>query len=254
MIPLLILLCVLFFLHNRTDRQSQKVIDYFRQRKHGPTASMSDLVNHVYVVSIPERQDYMTSVLQSFQMQATFLPPILASQVESVTGLRPSEVACFQAHRQVWRDIVQKGYSKVLILEDDIRPCVDLHFFQRRLGQLKQELHNQQWDIMYAGRCRDNCHKNKAVSLQLVQNTAPLCTHAYFLTASAAQKLLARSTRIHKPVDDFIQTQKLCTLTVRPSLFFQNRSGLSSTNGHNRQSYECTHPTHNFYHEQKFIA
>lgn len=251
MIPLLIFLCALLFLYS-TDRQSQKVIDYFRHHRQGPTASMSDLVQHVYVVSIPERQDYMRSVLQSFQIQATFLPPVLASQVKSVAGLRQSEVACFQAHQQVWKDMLKQGYSKVLILEDDIRPCVDLHFFQRRLGELKQELASHKWDIVYAGRCRDNCARNQAVSRQLVTNTAPLCTHAYILTAAAASKLLRH--KIQKPVDDFIRAQQLQTLTVRPALFFQNRSNLRSTNGHNRRSHECSHPTHNFYHEQKFIA
>ncbi|KAK9732200.1 Glycosyltransferase family 25 (LPS biosynthesis protein) [Popillia japonica] len=56
------------------------------------------------------------------------------------------EIGCFLSHYNIWKEIVDKEYDSILVLEDDIRfeP-----FFRSKVQSLMQEVHQLgDWDLI----------------------------------------------------------------------------------------------------------
>ncbi|KRZ16371.1 Procollagen galactosyltransferase 1, partial [Trichinella zimbabwensis] len=65
------------------------------------------------------------------------------------------EVGCFLSHYNVWRDMLDRGYQRVVIFEDDLRFT---RAFRRQVGAVMAELDANvpDWDLVYLGRKRLN--------------------------------------------------------------------------------------------------
>uniref|UniRef100_A0A8C6YJ80 Cerebral endothelial cell adhesion molecule n=1 Tax=Naja naja TaxID=35670 RepID=A0A8C6YJ80_NAJNA len=119
--------------------------------------------------------------------------------------LTKGEVGCFLSHHRVWKEIVERGLEKSLVLEDDIRFEA---YFKRRLLKLMHELERTQldWELIYLGRKQVN-EKEEAVAEipNLVVPEYSYWTLAYVLSRRGAQKLIeARPLSKILPVDEFL--------------------------------------------------
>lgn len=145
-------------------------------------------------------------------------------------NLTPSEVGCTASHNMIYKDIIQKDYVKILILEDDAMlwpPGIKL--FQEMVQQLPPD-----WDIWYLGYRWHDCESKIAywkrkflLLLKFLQNSAEALqeekrqsiifpkyhtrniwkaglhagTHAYAITSRAAKILLKENEPIYLPAD-----------------------------------------------------
>jgi len=171
------------------------------------------------------------------------------------------EVACALSHRAIYQDILDKGYEKVLILEDDVLPCREnISLFKEVIKELPEE-----WELVLLGYygekpptarhkleqkiyylCHylylDNWHKvNKQwireiclspYSDHLYTLGKALGAHAYAMTAAAAEKFIHYQTPVILQADRVFNYYKadcgLNAFAVRPKLFSLSDSSYPS--------------------------
>ncbi|KRZ34351.1 Cullin-1, partial [Trichinella pseudospiralis] len=117
------------------------------------------------------------------------------------------EVGCFLSHYNVWRDMLDRGYQRAVIFEDDLRFT---RAFQRQVGAVMAELDANvpDWDLVYFGRKRLNPDQDGP----LVENCSFVShvgysywTLAYALSRSGAEKLVkAEPLKQLVPVDEYL--------------------------------------------------
>lgn len=140
------------------------------------------------------------------------------------------ELACALSHRNVYEAMIENGWEKILILEDDVWP---LYNNMQLLTPALKEL-PPQWDLVYLGYLK---HEKVTAQLKLkqffykilssaglmkwnytmVSNLLPKrysahlkkagfhdCTHAYAITLEGAKKLLAAQTPVVYRADDLL--------------------------------------------------
>lgn len=144
--------------------------------------------------------------------------------------MHAGQIGCAWSHAEVYKDMVQNNYQKVLILEDDI--VLDknqLPFISKILAQLPAD-----WELLYFGFAqREKAPPMKLftkayyhilrlagatkLSAKTIHNYYPRkiseyiytaghhdCTHAYAITQQAAQKLLALQQPISFIADNLL--------------------------------------------------
>lgn len=145
-------------------------------------------------------------------------------------ALNLGEIACSLSHRNLYAAMIENGWKKVLILEDDVLPIAE------NLAELPaalKELPNN-WELVYLGYLK---HEKITTALKakqffykilsalglmawtykMVSNLLPKpfsvhlkkagfhdCTHAYAVTLSGAKKLLAAQTPVVYRADDLL--------------------------------------------------
>ncbi|GJQ78786.1 hypothetical protein Trydic_g2817 [Trypoxylus dichotomus] len=115
------------------------------------------------------------------------------------------EIGCFLSHYNIWKEVVNKEYETILVLEDDIRfeP-----FFRLKVQNLMQEVHQLgDWDLVYFGRKRlqENEEPHLPGSKYLVEVGYSYWTLGYILSFRGAKKLLdADPLSRLVPVDEYL--------------------------------------------------
>ncbi|XP_015682890.1 probable inactive glycosyltransferase 25 family member 3 [Protobothrops mucrosquamatus] len=95
--------------------------------------------------------------------------------------LTKGEVGCFLSHHHVWKEVVERGLEKSLVLEDDIRFEA---YFKRHLAKLMDALERTQldWDLIYLGRKQVNSDKEEEV-VEIPNLVVPEYSYWTFSTA-----------------------------------------------------------------------
>lgn len=137
------------------------------------------------------------------------------------------EIGCSLSHRRIYEDVVRNGWSRVVVLEDDVVPRTgDLVHLPAALSELPAG-----WDLCYLGYLkndrpgpRDRLKRAAYVALgpfrlgpwrtgealrllpspfspHLRRAGLHACTHAYAVSASGARKLLAAQTPVSLRAD-----------------------------------------------------
>uniref|UniRef100_A0A3P9JUZ4 Collagen beta(1-O)galactosyltransferase 2 n=1 Tax=Oryzias latipes TaxID=8090 RepID=A0A3P9JUZ4_ORYLA len=121
--------------------------------------------------------------------------------------LTRGEIGCFLSHHSIWRQVIERDFQKVLVLEDDVRfePR-----FRRRLEAIMEDVERAQldWDLIYVGRKRMQVHQPEQ-SVNGVNNLVvadySYWTLGYALSHQGARKLLdAEPFKKMLPVDEFL--------------------------------------------------
>lgn len=118
--------------------------------------------------------------------------------------LNVGEVGCFLSHRGIWQRIVDEGWEQTLIVEDDIEFEPG---FAESLAFASE--HARSGDYVQF-QVRPFTSPHRVLSQQskwalLCPDVIPLRTSAQLVTKLAAERLLAASSRLDRPVDAFIQ-------------------------------------------------
>ena len=166
-------------------------------------------------------------------------------------AMNAGEVACALSHRGLYQHIVEKGYRRVLVFEDDVVPLIEnLSMLPVIIKELPEN-----WDLVYFGYTKHekvtSALKRKQFFYRLVsplglikwtpamvKNMLPLpytehlkksgyhdCTHAYAITAQTAGLLLPKQTPVVFNADsllsDVILKGEIKAFVIEPQLFIQ---------------------------------
>lgn len=234
--------------------------------------ALNDYYDKIYVLTLPrltERIAYINQTLKGLDFELFFgtdkqqvsLEGLKHEGVYSTEAYRqfykkPTEISlgmlcCSIGHLQIYESIVQNGYQKTLILEDDAMPLEEsLPLFSQTIGELPTD-----WELLYLGYeknenngVKENIkklvytllpfHSQLKMTPQLYAHYYPVnvsthiaragfhdCTHAYSITLEAAKKLLQfrRPVRFHPDnlLSYMIGTGQLKGYIAKPKLFNQ---------------------------------
>ncbi|MEE6522011.1 hypothetical protein FKM82_020405 [Ascaphus truei] len=121
--------------------------------------------------------------------------------------LTRGEIGCFLSHYNVWKEVIDRGLNKSLLIEDDVR--FELQF-KNKLMKVMNDIEATQlpWDIIYIGRKRMQVQRpEKAVPnvMNLVEADYSYWTLGYAISRQGAQKLIAAEPLSKMlPVDEFL--------------------------------------------------
>jgi glycosyl transferase family 25 len=190
--------------------------------------------------------------LGSLERDGVYSPALARRATRHRRALRPGEVGCALSHRAVYQAVVDQGWRRVLIFEDDAFPYPEaLPQVGAALAQLPES-----WELLYLGyehgeragpweRVKQAAYLPLA-ALRLIHWTprevlglhaAPFsanlrragkhhCAHAYAVSASGARKLLQAQTPVAFSADQLLL--KLCiggqleAYVTEPKLFGQD--------------------------------
>lgn len=146
--------------------------------------------------------------------------------------LNLGEIGCFISHREIWKYAKEKGYSKVLILEDDAEIQEDANaVFSEAIESLPDN-----WDMLYLGqRNYDNLKNSREkdgdmaaltghVSGSLYEAKRCWLTHAYAINIKCVDYLLEHTKQIDWPIDGVLADvqKELNVYAFYPSLVVQD--------------------------------
>ncbi|KAG8038300.1 hypothetical protein G9C98_006627 [Cotesia typhae] len=185
-------------------------------------------LDHIYMINLrrrPERRVRMHRCFDELGIESETIDAVDGKQLnESVllnSGVRMmpeyadpyhkrpmkmGEIGCFLSHFNIWNDVIDNNYDKVMVLEDDVRfeP-----FFRNKVNFILKELDRLKinWDLVYLGRKRMQERGEEYVdgSDYLVYAGYSYWTLGYILSGSGAKKLLeAKPLDSLVPVDEFL--------------------------------------------------
>lgn len=166
-------------------------------------------------------------------------------------ALNLGEIACSLSHRNLYAAMVENGWEKVLVLEDDVLPIEgNMHQLSTALQELPID-----WELVYLGylkhekvtaglKAKQFFYKIlsalglMAWSYKMVSNLLPKaysahlkragfhdCTHAYAISLQGAKKLLKAQTPVVYRADDLLSSTimkgELHAFVTEPKFFDQ---------------------------------
>lgn len=214
---------------------------------------INQFFTRVFVVSVPRfasRHKHVEENLQGLQFEFFWGADKQQLNIETVKAdgtydeelakklqrqgkaLNLGEIACSLSHRNLYAEMLTKGWDKILILEDDVLPLTS------NLDQLKEAMEElpADWELVYLGYLK---HEQVTVGLRIkqffykiisrlglmawtpvmIKNLLPRpyskhlkragfhdCTHAYAISNAGAKKLLANQTPVVYRADDLLST------------------------------------------------
>ena len=186
---------------------------------------------------VPERRNFMEASLKRLGLKNNFQrfsaidaadPNALNNTNYKPGGWRPrwsltlTEIACFESHRSLWKLIVEKKLSHVIIMEDDI-------FISSDLSQTVLDIENSNvtYDILRLDSCCQ-IHRYGAsteintTSVRPILQTVP-SSACYMLSLAGAKKQLHGSYIYSDHLDDYIYAPRKnwTALQVWPAIAVQ---------------------------------
>jgi len=224
---------------------------------------MHKAFDEVVVITMPQRQDFVTkslaswglkkaSFFQAFDKQhldfdklksSGFLPHYAeASNMSNIGNLEykytPGRVACHYSHSAALKYLVKKGVGKALILEDDLELVNAAQLRERKSTFNKVMRHlPADWKVVNFGRCWDDCEQDRVVAPGIVQSQKPLCRNAYGVTLEGAKELLDFTVPMVR-IGDHGYSMKV-SYSASPRVFYQDRNHTNSNVGNRDICPEC---------------
>jgi len=169
--------------------------------------------DQIYVINLkrrPERLQKMDLIMRLLgidyrvfeAVDGPSLTPEQLSYIQFLPGyedpyykrpMKKGEIGCFLSHYGIWNHVVQKGYERVIIFEDDVR------FAENSTVELAAVLEDiiktrLDWDLIYLGRKKMTAHGDEFFvpgHRYLSTLAYSYWTLGYALSQTGAQKLLA---------------------------------------------------------------
>jgi GR25 family glycosyltransferase involved in LPS biosynthesis len=203
-------------------------------------------IDQVYVICMPERQDYIKRQMDTLGYRVCYFHAIKPSDMStkdhdalSTVGVPGSRIygrftrlAVMMSFTMCFMDALAKGYKTITIFEDDISINVE----QELLEQTTTEFRNGDLDIVYMGYCFLNCRQHIKRYKHLVKLESPnlLCCHAMCIKTSVLPGLIRYCFPMVKNSDeqfrDYYVKAGLNVGVPKKAYFSQNRKALDSLN------------------------
>ncbi len=131
------------------------------------------------------------------------------------------EIGCGVSHANVLRDIVARGWTSALILEDDVELAGNEATWRDRAAAAFRDL-DPAWELWYLYRCFDIEHRVTRITSRTVVPWTPQCGLAYAVSARGARILLDALTPLGTAVDrvymDVVKSRAIKAFAASPQL------------------------------------
>lgn len=133
------------------------------------------------------------------------------------------EIGCALSHFGALTDIVRRGLSHAIVLEDDILPTGSDADWCERFARAYADL-PRAWEMWLLYRCHDEQDKIERCTPRTVIPYRPYGAAAYAVSRRGAEKLVRRAALIDRPIDcifaeDLISTRRVRAYAASPLLF-----------------------------------
>lgn len=120
-------------------------------------------------------------------------------------ALSPGEIGCFLSHRRCWQRIVKAGWDYALIVEDDLALTPEI--WGDALALIDRRANTESFIRLPAKRREMPAaqHDQEGESKLFLPKVIGLQTVAQVVGRAAAQRLLAATETLDRPVDTFLQ-------------------------------------------------
>jgi GR25 family glycosyltransferase involved in LPS biosynthesis len=207
--------------------------------------NLSD-IDMVYVICMPQRKDYITNEINKLGLTFTYLDAIKPSDLtiedyENYTIINKPGSYIYKKYTRFavllsfilcFMDSLSKGYSTIVIFEDDIKTLVTPELLNKSLHEFK----NSYFDVFYMGYCFLNCnqlYKKQDTLVEISQNNL-LCCHSMAIKTNILPGLIKYCFPMLKNSDEMFRDYYLKSkikVCVPESIYFtQNRNDLDSLN------------------------
>ena len=217
---ILVLIVLLFFIFSKSSFSSSNSVytfyEKFKDRFKLIPGNSFKCIDMVYVVAMPQRIEYITGQMNKLNVQYTLFDAIKKgditdseiNQISSVNkfGSRiyklPTRLFHTLSFTMCFIDSIKKGYSNIIIFEDDIVINVDLTMLNDSL----EEFDRSNNDFFYLGYCFLNCKQKKDLGKYkyLVELNDPsiLCNHSTVFKVNALPPLIDYLFPMKIPTDE----------------------------------------------------
>ena len=211
---------------------------------------LNQFFDQIYVITLPNRQEYIQDVMEQMSIEYIFHPATLKDNIhegELINNgflsqdhqLNLGQIACHVSHIKVLNKFLMSPFKNCLIFEDDISISNDIKFKQDDLYKILNSIPSD-YDLIYLGRCWDNCLKSTQINQSVIKCYAPQCRHAYGVSRMGARKIISLTRGLKfagdLTISNHVKSGKLIAYAPIKSIFFQNRKQLGSNlNNYNVQ-------------------
>jgi len=264
-LPIVLLFCILFFLRspftsvqqiaNKPDfnkpgsnNSNESIYDRFKSRfVNSGRGKQLPGVDCVYVITMPQRKDYISQQIDSLGINAVYFEAIkpqdikpeeyneltLINKTHSRIYGKYTRFAVLLSFLMCFIHSVENGYSTILIFEDDMKPLVTLETLINSIA----EFNKSDLEVFYMGYCFLNCRQRVGKNYDyLVELTNPdlLCCHSLCIKTSVLPDLIKWCIPMTTNSDELFRNFYLkngVKVCVPKSVYFtQNRKDLNSLN------------------------
>ena len=99
-------------------------------------------IDHIYCINLERSKDRRLDMEKEFEREELDVEFFKACDGRAIG--KDGVFGCAQSHLQVWRDAMEHGYDKVLVLEDDAKLSFD---FKTKIEELVEP--ETEWDVLY---------------------------------------------------------------------------------------------------------
>lgn len=207
---------------------------------------LENLFDSREIITIPDRLEHVQEFCKSFELKPTIFNAILKKDISynNIYNLKIGEIACALSQEAVLRQFIKDNTRHLLLMEDDNLPFSNKFYSDigLKLDYIKEYMTSaflslpSDWDVIYFGRCWDDCGSHQEVNDYLVKTKRTLCHHAIGFSRKGAQKIIAALQHpLNMPIDHIVANLTLygkinVYATILP-IFYQNRVELNSTLG-----------------------
>ena len=191
-------------------------------------------ISNSYVISLDAESERMRGFNDNFKdLNVTHYQAIRTSSlteeqeelkrryIRQGSEMSRGEIGCFLSHISLWKKLLDSNEQSMMIFEDDARSLHSVDVLNDYVDSVTES-----YDILYLGKCLCDCLSLRRITDSLYEVKHILCTHAYIITRSGAQKMLSSSATC-SAVDQWINKVKkkipdLKLVAFHPSLIYQD--------------------------------
>jgi hypothetical protein len=181
-----------------------------------PHSTSLNSVDMVYIVAMPQRKDYITKQMTKLDVSYTYFDAIKKgdltdSEISQLSDVNkrgskiynlPTRLFHTLSFTMCFIDAIKKGYSNIIIFEDDIVINVDTDTLNNSLEEFNQSDN----DFFYLGYCFLDCKqkqdRDKYKNLIDLTNPSILCNHSTVFKVSALPPLIDYLFPMKIPTDE----------------------------------------------------
>jgi hypothetical protein len=204
-------------------------------------------VDQIYCISMPQRKKYITTKMDELNVNYTLLNAITPddltkndisilsniSDPKSKIHNKFTRLALQLSFTMCFLDAIKKGYSTIIVFEDDIIVNVDY----QRLNSTISEFKKTDYSLFYMGYCFTRCGnvQNNTDELFLeIKNKNILCCHAVCYKVKYLPGLINYLYKMDENFDEAIvsynQKNNIKVCITAKTFFDQNRKELGTLN------------------------
>ena len=159
-------------------------------------------------------------------------------------AVNDGELACTISHLSALSIFLESGKESVLIFEDDLKQEGKASLPSKFTATMQNV--PEDWEFINFGRCWDACENDVEVAPGVVVPTHPMCSHAYSVSRTGAEKIMkacGSPVSLEHTFDacfaDLVETKSLISYAPSKALWYQDRNTFLSELGSEGMYREC---------------